>query len=148
MLAIQSGTNSYTGSVEAPGKQSRIPETYWNALVHCREHQTRYRYAASIAILSKKVEQPRNIDMNELKRVIRYLKGTRELKLKLNDKRNNNEKLIAFSDANWAEDRTDRKSTSGHYCNLNGGTISWFSRKQNIIALSSCEAEYVALAET
>ena len=109
---------------------------------------TRPDIAASIAILSKKVEQPRNIDMNELKRVIRYLKGTRELKLKLNDKRNNNEKLIAFSDANWAEDRTDRKSTSGHYCNLNGGTISWFSRKQNIIALSSCEAEYVALAET
>jgi transposase-like protein len=56
--------------------------------------------------------------------------------------------LLAYSDANWAEDTTDRKSTSGYYCSLNGGTISWCSRKQDVIALSSCEAEYVALAET
>lgn len=109
---------------------------------------TRPDIAASISILSKRVEKPRAIDLCELKRVIRYLKGTRELKLQLNDPRNDSGKLIAFSDANWAEDRTDRKSTSGHYCSLNGGTISWFSRKQGIISLSSCEAEYVALTET
>lgn len=108
---------------------------------------TRPDIAASIAILSKRVEKPRNIDISEVKRVIRYLKGTQDLKLKLNDKTKPQE-LIAYSDANWAEDTLDRKSTSGHYCSLNGGTISWFSRKQNVIALSSCEAEYVALAET
>lgn len=109
---------------------------------------TRPDVAASIAILSKRVEHPRVLDLCELRRVIRYVKGTRDLKLRLNDKHNKEEKLIAFADANWAEDRSDRKSTSGHYCSLNGGTISWFSRKQHVIALSSCEAEYVALAET
>jgi len=108
---------------------------------------TRPDIAASIAILSKRVENPRTIDMTEVKRVIRYLKGTRNLRLELNNERKLQD-LIAYSDANWAEDTLDRKSTSGHFCSLNGGTISWFSRKQKLIALSSCEAEYIALAET
>jgi len=108
---------------------------------------TRPDVAASVAILSKRVENPRQMDLTEVKRVIRYLKGTRNLQLELNNKKKPQD-LVAYSDANWAEDTLDRKSTSGHYCSLNGGTISWFSRKQKLIALSSCEAEYIALAET
>jgi len=51
--------------------------------------------------------------MNEVKRVIRYLKGTEDLKLKVSDVQN---KLApeVFSDANWGEDRTARKSNSGY----------------------------------
>lgn len=108
---------------------------------------TRPDIAASVAILSKKVETPRDNDLNEVKRVIRYLKGSKDLKLKLNDE-NGMAQLHAYSDANWAEDRNDRKSNSGYYCSLNGGTISWCCRKQDVIALSSAESEYVALTET
>jgi transposase InsO family protein len=108
---------------------------------------TRPDIAASVSVLSKRVESPRDNDMNEVKRVIRYLKGTRNLKLKLNDQERNNS-MHAYSDANWAEDKLDRKSTTGYYCSINGGTISWCSRKQDVIALSSCESEYVALTET
>lgn len=108
---------------------------------------TRPDIAASVAILSKKVASPRNNDLNEVKRVIRYLKGTCYLKLKLNDP-HANEEIVAHSDANWAEDRDDRKSNSGFYCTLNGGAVSWSSRKQDIVTLSSAESEYVALAET
>lgn len=108
---------------------------------------TRPDIAASISILSKKVQKPRHNDMLEVKRVIRYLKGTRNLKLKINDTENV-ENLHAYSDASWAEDTDDRKSMSGYYCTVNGGAISWSSRKQDNVALSSCEAEYVALTET
>jgi hypothetical protein len=102
--------------------------------------------AASVAILSKKVEKPRDNDLNEVKRIIRYLKGTRNMKLSLNEA-NGKEVIHAYSDANWAEDREDRKSNSGYFCSFNGGAISWCSRKQDVIALSSAEAEYVALTE-
>ena len=54
--------------------------------------------------------------------------------------------LVVFSDADWAGDSNDRKSTSGYVFVINGGAISWKSRKQTCVALSTAEAEYVALA--
>lgn len=107
---------------------------------------TRPDIAASTSILSKRIEEPRDVDLNEVKRVIRYLKGTKSLKLQLNAR--NGENLHAYSDANWAEDKSDRKSNSGYYCAMNGGAMSWCCKKQDITALSSTEAEYVALTET
>lgn len=103
--------------------------------------------SASVSILSQRVMNPRETDLNEAKRVVRYLKGTKDLKLKLSSSEQC-EKIFAYSDANWAEDRTDRKSNSGYLCKVNGGTISWSCRKQDLVALSSTEAEYVALSET
>jgi hypothetical protein len=105
--------------------------------------------AASVSILSQKVQNPRNVDLNEAKRVVRYLKETKNLKLCLSSGGERlKENLFAYSDANWAEDRTDRKSNSGYYCTLNGGAIAWSCKKQDLIALSSCESEYIALSET
>lgn len=103
--------------------------------------------AASVAILSQKISSPTKTDLNELKRVIRYLKGTKELRLGLSDKHCDGA-LSAYSDANWAEDQTDRKSNTGFFCTINGGALGWCSRKQDLVTLSSTEAEYVALSET
>lgn len=108
---------------------------------------TRPDIAACVSILSQKVSCPRDVDLNEVKRTIRYLKATKNLKLRLSSK-DCGEKLFAYSDANWAEDRHDRKSNSGYYCSFNGGAIAWCCRKQDIIALSSTEAEYIALTDT
>lgn len=109
---------------------------------------TRPDIAASVSILSQKVTKPRDIDWNEIKRIIRYIKGKRsDLKLYLSSEKCS-ENVFAFSDANWAEDREDRKSNSGYYCSVNGGAISWSCIRQNVIAMSSTEAEYVALSET
>lgn len=82
-----------------------------------------------------------------MKRVVKYLKGTVRLSLILGDG-SDNESVIGFADANWAEDRIDRKSKSGYVFRLYGGTISWSCKKQTCVALSSAEAEYVALSET
>jgi hypothetical protein len=56
--------------------------------------------------------------------------------------------LNLYSDANWAEDRIDRKSNSGYVAFFKGGAVSWACRKQGCVAVSSCEAEYMALNET
>lgn len=108
---------------------------------------TRPDISASVSILSQRVIEPRDVDLNEVKRVIRYLKGTRNLKLCLSNK-NVPEILSGYSDADWAENRRDRKSNTGYFCSLFGGSTSWSCRKQEVVALSTCEAEYIALSET
>ena len=108
---------------------------------------TRPDIAASVSILSQRVSKPRDVDLVQVKRLFRYIKSTRDKKLRLNDK-NQSGKLSVYSDANWAEDKSDRKSNTGFICMLNGGTVSWCCRKQSVVALSSTEAEYIALTET
>jgi len=53
--------------------------------------------------------------------------------------------LIDFSDSDWGSNLDDRKSTFGQCFSLGLGLITWSSKKQSIIALSSCEAKYIAL---
>jgi len=53
---------------------------------------------------------------------------------------------IGFSDADWAGDPGDRKSTSGYIFQISGASVSWRSKKQTCVALSTAEAEYIALA--
>lgn len=56
------------------------------------------------------------------------------------------EPLVGYTDADWAGDRNDRKSTSGYVYKVFGNTVSWSSRKQPTVSLSSTEAEYIALS--
>lgn len=102
--------------------------------------------AASVNILSQHNKEPLEIDWNELKRILRYLKKTKYKQLVLGDKSDTNI-LYGFADADWAENKEDRKSNSGYLFKVYGATISWASRKQTCVALSSTEAEFIALAE-
>lgn len=95
--------------------------------------------------LSQCMNRPTKADLNAAKHVLRYLKGTMNKCLKFT--RSQDElKLIGYSDSDWAGSN-DRKSTSGYAFTLNsdGPLISYKSKKQNVVALSSCEAEYVAI---
>lgn len=107
---------------------------------------TRPDIAASVAILSQQVSAPTQEDWNEAKRILKYLKGTVSLKLNLNV-HGDKDKLIGYSDANFAECRLTRKSNGGFTFSTFGATISWRCKKQDIIALSSMEAEYIALCD-
>ena len=86
--------------------------------------------------------QRNNIHWIAAKRVWRYLQFTKTMQIVYDG----NCDLIpqGASDADWSGDASDRKSTTGFYYKLNdsGGAISWNCKKQNTIALSSCEAEY------
>ena len=78
--------------------------------------------------------------------VLQYLSGTRCRKLVYGT--NDSTELIGYSDSDWAGDRDDRRSTTGYTFILSGGAIAWATQKQRTIALSSTEAEYMALTET
>ena len=79
-------------------------------------------------------------------RILRYLKGT--LFHGLFYSAQSPLVLYAFSDADWAEDSTDRKSTTGYCFLLGSSLISWRSKKQTHVAHSSIEVEYRALTNT
>lgn len=55
--------------------------------------------------------------------------------------------LYGFADADWAQNRSDRKSNSGFLFKYNGSPISWCCRKKDCVSLSSTEAEYISLCE-
>ncbi|XP_075158045.1 uncharacterized protein LOC142231315 [Haematobia irritans] len=95
--------------------------------------------------LSKK--QLTEEDWVELKRVLKYLKGTINHFLRLSNNNCERDTLIGYADANWAEDKVDRKSNSGYVFQLNGGSISWACRKQTCVSRSSTEAEFISLSE-
>lgn len=78
------------------------------------------------------------------KRVLKYLQKTKHYCLKYS---RDNVKLNGFVDADWASDSLDRKSYTGYCFTMCGSVISWQSRKQKTVSLSSTEAEYVALSE-
>ena len=103
---------------------------------------TRPDIAAAIGILCMRVSNPRQRDWNALKRVIRYLKQTISLKLKISA--DHDLDLVGYVDADWGGDISDRKSTSGFFYLLGQSPISWSSKKQVSVALSSTEAEYVS----
>lgn len=79
------------------------------------------------------------------KRMLAYLKRTSNHKLQFNHL--GNQDLIGYVDADWASDKEDRRSVHGYVFLLAGAAITWRTGKQNSVALSTCEAEYVGMAE-
>lgn len=79
---------------------------------------------------------------NAVKRILRYLQETKHYKLTY---KKSDRELFGYCDADWASDTVDRKSTTGYVFMLSSGPVSWSSKKQPTIALSSTEAEYMAM---
>lgn len=77
-----------------------------------------------------------------IKRVLRYLKGTIDKKLVY---RKSSDDIVGFCDADWASDLDQRKSTTGYVFIMQGAAVSWASRRQHTVALSTTEAEFMAL---
>lgn len=102
-----------------------------------------------VSKLSQHLSEPKEPHWITAKHVLRYLKGTvnQELCYKRSDV---NLKLVGYSDADWAADHIDRRSTTGYCFSLSetGPVISWKSKKQRTVALSTCEAGYMALSAT
>lgn len=77
-------------------------------------------------------------------RVCQYLGTTKALRLRLGG----DLLCSGFSDSDWAEDRSDHHSTSGYTYRIGDSAISWKSRKQGTVSLSSTEAEYKAMSDS
>ena len=110
--------------------------------------RTRPDIAAAVGILSRHCESPSQENWIAVKRVMRYLKGTIELGLIFEWNKDRKMPTVnAYADADWAGDLCDRKSTSGTVVLVNGTPGIWKSRKQVGVALSSTEAEFIAMSE-
>jgi hypothetical protein len=104
---------------------------------------TRPDLSFGVGYLSRFMEEPKQEHMAAMKHLLRYVAGTLEFGLCY---RSNNAdlNLVGYSDSDMAGDVDDRKSTSGVIFFLGGNPVTWFSQKQRVVALSSCEAEYIA----
>ena len=92
--------------------------------------------------LSQFLIDPRHVHLISTKHILRYLKGT--VYYGLNSGENHKIKLEGYVDSNWTGSAINRKRNSGCCFSMGLGVISWFSRKQSCVALSTTEAEYVA----
>ena len=107
---------------------------------------TRPDLAFSVGALSQFSTAPGPDHVTAVTRVFKYLNKTKDIRLVYGS--NSREKgLVGYSDADWAGDANDRRSVSGYTFILNSGAVSWSSKKQTSIALSSTEAEYISSSE-
>ena len=86
--------------------------------------------------------EPTEAHLTAVKRIFRYLKGTVNLSLQYQARGG---ALIGYADSDWASDLDNRHSTTGNVFLMSGGAVSWISQKQATVALSTAEAENVAL---
>ncbi|XP_062104243.1 uncharacterized protein LOC133815415 [Humulus lupulus] len=96
----------------------------------------------SVGLCARYQSCPKESHLSVVKRIFRYLIGTMNLGLWY--PKNSNFEIISYSDADFAGCKSDRKSTSGTCHFLGNSLVSWFSKKQNSVALSTTEAEYIA----
>jgi hypothetical protein len=79
--------------------------------------------------------------MKQLKRLLRYLNGTRPMSITYGrPSQDNVEDIKVFPNSEWADDTTTRRSQYGEVVMLNGGAVSWTSKQQDVVALSIIEA--------
>lgn len=107
---------------------------------------TRPDLCYSVSYFSRFQSHPTELHWKHLKRVLRYIKGTINYKLHFS-KHNSKSILDGFVDADWGNDINDRRSTTGYFIILFGNTISWSSKKQRTVAISSTESEYMAISD-
>jgi transposase InsO family protein len=102
----------------------------------------------AVGVLSRYLQNPGHAHMTACKRVFRYLKGTADLGLILGGTESIDSvvQLTAYSDSDWGGSHDDRRSTTGYVIMVSGSVVSWLSKRQAAVALSSCEAEYYAIS--
>ena len=98
-----------------------------------------------VVVLARYCGKPNQLHLTAAKRVLRYLKGTCELALTYMTEGSLG--LTGYSDADWAGDRDAQCPTSGMTFLLQGASITWSSKRQASVALSTVEADYMALSQ-
>ena len=152
-----------TTSIPLSLDQKEYYQSIVGALLYAA-NTTRVDIAHVVGQLSRFVAAPQEHQLDAAKHVLRYLASTTNYGMVFNGTRTNNQQQLvtvhsnssspvslaqpisAFTDASWGNDLADRRSTTGTVIKYNGNVISWLSKKQDTIALSSTEAEYMALS--
>ncbi len=118
---------------------------------------TRPDLAAALGCVNSYMQSPKVVHWKGVKHILRYIRGTVDFGLTFSASPQGPKSpllLIGYSDSDWAGCNVSRKSTSGYVFYLgsgvegHGSAISWSSRRQSTVALSSTEAEYVSASAT
>jgi hypothetical protein len=96
----------------------------------------------SVGICARYQANPKESHLTAVKRIIRYVTGTTEYGIWFS--KGKDSQVIGYSDSDWAGNADDRKSTTGGCFFIGSNLVSWYSKKQNSISLSTAEAEYIA----
>ncbi|KAF0734551.1 hypothetical protein Ae201684P_005409 [Aphanomyces euteiches] len=134
-----SATRSSTASSPLPYRQVVGDLQYLTTTTHPD-------IAYTVTFLSRHLNEPAEEHQQIAKRVLRYLKGTQDYGLLYSKSDKEDFTTDLYVDADYANDTSTRRSTSGFVLFLNGCLISWKSKLQNIVALSTCEAEYISMS--
>lgn len=106
---------------------------------------TRPDIAFAVGVVCRHLDKPTQEDIVAVKRIFKYLQGTKGFGLYFN--KNINLSFNIYSDADYAGDTETRRSTSGHIFLIGNSPVSWSSRRQKCVTLSTTEAEYTAASE-
>ena len=102
---------------------------------------TKLDLAYALSIVSQFMHNPGEQHMNAVMRILRYLKSTSGKGI-LFTKNVDCQSVDAYSDFDWARAIDDRRSTTGYFTFVGGNLVTWRSKKQNVVACSSAEAEF------
>ncbi|KAJ9565985.1 hypothetical protein OSB04_001951 [Centaurea solstitialis] len=124
--------------------EPEVEATHYRKLVGCLRYlvHTRPDLAYSVGVVSRYMQSPRESHARAIKQILRYLRGTTSFGIKY--ERCKDLKLLGYSDSSHNVDIDDGRSTTGHVFYLGNSPITWCSQKQDTVALSSCEAEFMA----
>jgi len=106
---------------------------------------TRADLAFAVSTVSQFMSKPCPTHWAAVKRIMRYLKGTLDMKLRLGGK---GIEMGGYCDADWGGDADRRRSTTGYVFFVGEGAVSWNSKRQPTVALSTTEAEYMAASQS
>jgi len=95
-----------------------------------------------VGVCARYQVEPKMSHLTQVKRILKYINSTSDYEILYSHSENS--MLVGYCDVDWAGSADDRKSTSAGCLFLGNNLISWFSKKQNCVSLSTVEAEYIA----
>ena len=101
--------------------------------------------AYAVSVVSQFMHNPSEEHMNAVIRILHYLKSSPGKGLMFS--KNHHLGVEGYTDADWAGSILDRKSTAGYFTFVGGNLVTWRSKKQNVVARSSAEAEFRGMAK-
>ena len=130
-------------------EEREIDATDYRRNIGCLRYllHTRPDLAFCVGVLSRYMHSPRECHGVALKQCLRYLQGSTRFGLFFERSSQKISKVIGYSDSSYNVDPDDGRSTTGHIFYLGKSPVTWCSQKQDTVALSSCEAEFMAGTE-
>ena len=143
---IVAGYHPHKRQDDEPAANKPLYQSIVGSLIYAA-NGTRIDITAATGIAGQYMADPSELHMKNVKRILRYIKGTIDKKLTLGGI-DAEIKLEAWADSDWGSNPDCRKSRAGYLVKLGQGAVMWGSKKQQSVALSSSEAEYMAVSIT